>query len=47
MASNIPGLYAAGDARSGGFRQVIVAAGEGAAAAHNAAGYIETLGGAV
>ncbi|MCL2880254.1 MAG: NAD(P)/FAD-dependent oxidoreductase, partial [Treponema sp.] len=43
MASSVPGLFAAGDVRSGTFRQVVVAAGEGATAAHNAAEYIETL----
>ncbi|MCL2599752.1 MAG: FAD-dependent oxidoreductase [Treponema sp.] len=41
MASSIPGLFVAGDVRSGSFRQVIVAAGEGAVAAHSAAEYIE------
>jgi thioredoxin reductase (NADPH) len=46
MAANIPGLYAAGDVRSGAFRQVVVAAGEGAVAAHNAAEYIESSGNA-
>jgi thioredoxin reductase (NADPH) len=40
MAANIPGLFAAGDVRSGSFRQVVVAAGEGATAAHNVAEYI-------
>ena len=45
MESSIPGLYAAGDVRSGTFRQVVVAAGEGAVAAHNAAGYINKLRG--
>jgi len=40
MASSIPGLFVAGDVRSGSFRQVIVAAGEGAVAAHSAAEYI-------
>jgi thioredoxin reductase (NADPH) len=43
MASSIPGLYAAGDVRSGPFRQVVVAAGEGAVAAHCAAEYIASL----
>ncbi|MDR3020974.1 MAG: thioredoxin-disulfide reductase [Treponema sp.] len=43
MATNIPGLYAAGDVRSGAFRQVITAAADGAAAAHNAANYIDGL----
>jgi thioredoxin reductase (NADPH) len=45
MASSVPGLFAAGDVRSGNFRQVVVAAGEGAVAAHNAAEYIDTLRG--
>ena len=40
MSTNIPGLFAAGDVRSGAFRQVITAAADGAAAAHHAAGYI-------
>ncbi|MCL2609981.1 MAG: FAD-dependent oxidoreductase, partial [Treponema sp.] len=40
MASSVPGLYVAGDVRSGSFRQVIVAAGEGAVAAHNAAEFV-------
>ncbi|MDR1575467.1 MAG: FAD-dependent oxidoreductase [Treponema sp.] len=43
MASSVPGLFAAGDVRSGSFRQVVVAAGEGAAAAHSAAEYIDKL----
>jgi thioredoxin reductase (NADPH) len=43
MASSVPGLFAAGDVRSGSFRQVVVAAGEGAVAAHSAAGYIDEL----
>ncbi|MCL2066307.1 MAG: FAD-dependent oxidoreductase [Treponema sp.] len=45
MATAEPGLFAAGDVRSGSFRQVVVAAGEGATAAHNAAEYIDKLGG--
>jgi thioredoxin reductase (NADPH) len=40
MAANISGLFAAGDIRSGAFRQVVTAAADGAAAAHNAAEYI-------
>ncbi|MDR2151150.1 MAG: FAD-dependent oxidoreductase [Spirochaetaceae bacterium] len=36
MASSLPGLFAAGDVRANPFRQVIVAAGEGAVAAHSA-----------
>jgi thioredoxin reductase (NADPH) len=43
MAASVPGLFAAGDVRSGSFRQVIVAAGEGAVAAHSAAEYIEQI----
>jgi len=45
MASSVPGLFVAGDVRSGSFRQVIVAAGEGAVAAHSAAEYIDELRG--
>jgi thioredoxin reductase (NADPH) len=41
MASSVPGLFAAGDVRAGAFKQVVVAAGEGAVAAHSAAEYIE------
>jgi thioredoxin reductase (NADPH) len=43
MASSIPGLFAAGDVRSSPFRQVVVAAAEGAIAAHCAAEYIDAL----
>ena len=43
MTTNIKGLFAAGDVRSGTFRQVVTAAGDGAAASHNAAGYINEL----
>ncbi|MDR2478973.1 MAG: FAD-dependent oxidoreductase [Treponema sp.] len=43
MAASVPGLFAAGDVRSGSFRQVVVAAGEGAVAAHSAAEYIDEL----
>ncbi|MDR2133623.1 MAG: FAD-dependent oxidoreductase [Treponema sp.] len=45
MASSVPGLFAAGDVRSGSFRQVVVAAGEGAVAAHSAAEYIDEIRG--
>ncbi|MDR0641236.1 MAG: FAD-dependent oxidoreductase [Treponema sp.] len=43
MESSIPGLFAAGDLRSSPFRQVVVAAAEGAIAAHCAAEYISAL----
>jgi thioredoxin reductase (NADPH) len=43
MAASVPGLFAAGDVRSGSFRQVVVAAGEGAVAAHSAAEYLDEL----
>jgi thioredoxin reductase (NADPH) len=45
MAASIPGLFAAGDVRSSPFRQIVVAAGEGAIAAHRAAQYIDALKG--
>jgi len=41
MATNISGLFAAGDIRSGAFRQVVTAAADGATAAHSAAEYID------
>jgi len=44
MATNTPGLYAAGDVRAGAFRQVVTACADGAVAAHNAAGYIDEVG---
>ena len=45
METSIPGLFAVGDVRSTPFRQLVVAAGEGAVAAHTAGQYIETLKG--
>jgi thioredoxin reductase (NADPH) len=45
MQSSIPGLFAAGDVRSSPFRQLVVAAGEGAVAAHVAGQYIDELKG--
>ena len=45
MATSLPGLFAAGDARATPFRQVITAAGDGAVAAHSAAAYIDGLKG--
>jgi len=43
MATNVAGLFAAGDIRSGAFRQVVTAAADGATAAHHAAGYIDEI----
>jgi thioredoxin reductase (NADPH) len=45
MESSIPGLYAVGDVRATSFRQLVVAAGEGAIAAHAASQYIDELKG--
>jgi thioredoxin reductase (NADPH) len=45
MQTSVPGLFAAGDVRASPFRQVVVAAGEGAIAAHCAARYIESAKG--
>jgi thioredoxin reductase (NADPH) len=41
METSIPGLYAVGDVRATPFRQLVVAAGEGAVAAHRAAAHIQ------
>ena len=43
MATSVPGLFSAGDVRSSPFRQVVVAAGEGAVAAHSAAVYVDGI----
>ena len=45
METSVPGLYAVGDVRATPFRQLIVAAGEGAIAAHAASQYIDELRG--
>jgi thioredoxin reductase (NADPH) len=45
METNIMGLYAAGDVRATPFRQLVVAASEGAIAAHCASQYIDELHG--
>jgi thioredoxin reductase (NADPH) len=45
MATSLPGIFAAGDVRSTPFRQLVVAAGEGAIAAHSAARFIDELKG--
>jgi len=41
METPVPGLYAVGDVRASPFRQLVVAAGEGAIAAHAAGQYID------
>ena len=41
MMSSVPGLFAAGDVRASPFRQLVVAAAEGAIAAHAAGQYID------
>jgi thioredoxin reductase (NADPH) len=41
METNIPGVYAAGDIRSGSLRQVVMACADGATAAMNADKYLE------
>ena len=43
MATNVPGVFAAGDIRSGAIKQVISATGDGAVAAVNAEKYITGL----
>ena len=45
MATAVPGLFVAGDVRATPFRQVVVAAGEGAVAAHRAALFLDELRG--
>ena len=45
METSVPGLYAVGDVRSTPFRQLVVAAAEGAIAAHAAGQYIDELKG--
>jgi thioredoxin reductase (NADPH) len=45
METSVPGLYAVGDVRSTPFRQLVVAAGEGAIAAHAASRHIDELKG--
>ena len=41
METNVPGVYAAGDIRSGSLRQVVMACSDGASAAMNADKYLE------
>jgi thioredoxin reductase (NADPH) len=41
MKTNVSGIFAAGDIRSGSIRQVVAAAGDGAIAAISAKNFIE------
>lgn len=43
MQTSIPGIYAAGDVREKGLRQIVTATGDGSIAAQNAQAYIEQL----
>lgn len=43
-ATNVPGVFAAGDARSKSFRQLVTAAADGAAAAQKAGEWLHSLG---
>jgi thioredoxin reductase (NADPH) len=45
MATNVPGLFAAGDVRATPFRQIVTSCADGAVAAHSAAQYIDALRG--
>jgi thioredoxin reductase (NADPH) len=45
MQTTVPGLFVAGDVRSSPFRQIVVAAAEGAIAAHSAGQHIDELKG--
>ena len=45
METSVPGVYAVGDVRATPFRQLVVAAGDGAIAAHAASQYIDELKG--
>lgn len=46
MATNIPGLFAAGDVRATPFRQIVTSCSDGAVAAHAASHYIDEMRGA-
>ena len=43
MQSSVPGVFAAGDARSTGLRQIVTAAGDAASAVFSAEHYIESI----
>lgn len=44
LQANVPGIFAAGDVRANHFKQVVIAAGEGALAAMSAQRYLENIG---
>jgi len=44
LESTVPGIFAAGDVRANQFKQIVVAAGEGALAASSAQGFLEKVG---
>lgn len=44
LESSVPGIFAAGDVRANRFKQIVVAAGEGALAASSAQGFLEETG---
>jgi thioredoxin reductase (NADPH) len=44
MATNVPGIFAAGDVRANQFKQVIISAAEGALTASSAQRYLEKIG---
>ncbi|MEJ7506374.1 FAD-dependent oxidoreductase, partial [Staphylococcus warneri] len=43
MSTNVPGIFAAGDVRDKGLRQIVTATGDGSIAAQSAADYITEL----
>ena len=43
MSTKVPGIYAAGDVRDKGLRQIVTATGDGSIAAQSAIAYIEHL----
>lgn len=43
MSTSIPGIYAAGDVREKGLRQIVTATGDGSIAAQSANAYIEQV----
>jgi len=44
LETSVPGVFAAGDARAGSWKQIIVSAAEGALASQGAQRYLETIG---